>query len=164
MSDLAYSLRVEASITAARAAIGDGYRIGHMRVTYDSPSDTGGIWEFAVCTQCGAYSVMRSSGKESDARYHASGIAYKCAHLPYAEYLALPAERLSGTAPLVYAKHVFDSCVHVAVRGARSERQSVALARNLASRRYGTAVGHYVSSGAGPGEQACYVFADPRQA
>jgi len=59
----------------------------------------------------------------------------------------------------------FPSCVHVAVRSAKSERSAVMLARNLASRHYGLTVGHYVSSGGESNPESgmtwTYVFSNP---
>jgi hypothetical protein len=59
----------------------------------------------------------------------------------------------------------YPSCVHVAVCGATSERSAVMLARNLASRHFGLAVGHYVSSGGSSSPETgltwTYVFSNP---
>jgi len=62
--------------------------------------------------------------------------------------------------PSVTIRHEFPSCIHVAVSNAVSERSAVALARNFASRHYGTEVGHYVSSGWSEGAST-YVFSNP---
>jgi hypothetical protein len=69
------------------------------------------------------------------------------------------------TKPDVHTQCEFDSCLHVEVCGARSERSAVALARNYASEHYGRTVGHYVSSGgstqAGGAIAYTYVFSVP---
>ena len=59
----------------------------------------------------------------------------------------------------------FDSCVHVGVSGAKSQRSAAMLARNFASRHFGQKVCHYVSSGGESSPQQgitwTYVFSNP---